>query len=29
MTVVARSMSGARSAITSEYRKPSLIRTIA
>jgi len=29
MTVTARLMSGARSAITSEYRKPSLTRTIA
>jgi len=29
MTVIARSMSGARSAITSAYRNPSLIRTIA
>jgi hypothetical protein len=29
MTVVARSVSGARSAIGSAYRKPSLIRTIA
>ena len=29
MTVTARSMSGARSAITSEYRNPSLMRTMA